>query len=219
MNIDLVSRLAAANPVPAPAPVHESRRTRMSPRRAIFALAVATAVAVPAVTFAGDIGGLLGISNQGTPVATSSLSLSHHTGLAQAMAELKDPATMHLLGTLNGSTFYAAQRPDGVYCFAIDSGDAGKGFGCTALSPTPGMFPSPQKPIFFFPPASVHLVGFAADGVASVAAVDADGAVLETVPVSDNIFAGPPVPDDATAVEALDANGNVLATEPLHPNS
>jgi hypothetical protein len=81
------------------------------------------------------------------------------------------------------------------------------------------MFPSPQKPIFFFPPASVHLVGFAADGVASVAAVDADGAVLETVPVSDNIFAGPAVPDDATAVEALDSSGNVIATESLHPKS
>ena len=219
MSIDLVSRLAAANPVPAPAPVHESRRPRASLRRGILALAVVTAVAVPAVTFAGDIGDLLGISNQGTPVATSSLSLSQDTGLAQAMAELKDPATMHLLGTLNGTSFYAAQRPDGVYCFAVDSGGDGKGFGCAALSPTPDMFPSAQRPVFFFPPASVHLVGFAADGVASVSAVDASGAVLETVPVSKNIFAGPAVPDDATAVEALDASGNVIATEPLHPKS
>jgi hypothetical protein len=213
MTMDLVSRLAAANPVPGEVLVAEPQQRRLNPRRAGLALALGVAVAVPAFAFADDIGSLVGISNQGSIVATSSLSLAHDTKLAQAMQELGDPSTMHLLGTLNGVSFYAAQRPDGRYCFALDAG-AGKGFGCDGGET---VFPSAQKPIIGFPPHA-WLRGFAADGVAAVAAVDASGAVLVSTPVVGNVFAGGAVPGAAVAFEALDAAGNVLATRPFPPN-
>jgi RNA polymerase sigma-70 factor (ECF subfamily) len=40
---------------------------RMRPRRAAIAVACAAAIAIPASAFAGKLGGLLGISNSGTP--------------------------------------------------------------------------------------------------------------------------------------------------------
>lgn len=213
MTMDLMARLGAANPVPGDALVRAPQQRRFSPRKASIALALGVAVAVPAFAFADDIGSLVGISNQGTTVATSSLPLAQDTKLAQAMQELGDPSTMHLLGTLNGTSFYAAERPDGRYCFALDAGQ-GKGFGCDGGDT---VFPSPQKPIFAFPPHTL-LQGFAADGVASVAAVDANGAVLVSTPVVGNVYVGGAVPDTAVAFEALDSSGNVLATQPFPPS-
>ena len=63
-----------------------------------------------------------------------------------------------------------------------------------------------------------RLQGIAADGVATVRFVDASGNVLDSTPVTDNLFAsrtriGPGV---AAAVEALDANGTILSTQKMH---
>jgi hypothetical protein len=57
-----------------------------------------------------------------------------------------------------------------------------------------------------------HVAGFAADGVASVALVDAAGNVLDSVPVVDNVYADAAPPAGGTGVEALAANGNVVYT-------
>jgi len=62
-----------------------------------------------------------------------------------------------------------------------------------------------------------QLQGIAADGVATVAFTDADGNVLDSTPVVDNLFAssvrlGIGV---ATYIEALDAKGNVLSKRKL----
>ena len=59
--------------------------------------------------------------------------------------------------------------------------------------------------------------GIAADGVATVAFVDGDGNVLDSTPVTDNLFAskvriGMGVP---AAIEALDDHGNVLSKQKL----
>jgi hypothetical protein len=210
MTSDLVARLAAANPVPTGVPLHKPHRAPINPRRLSIGLALATAVAVPALAFADDIGALLGISNQGTPVASSTLPFAQYTKLAEAMQELGNPSTMHLLATRNGISFYAAQRPDGHYCFAIDSSD-GRGFGCDG---GPSLFPSEEKPILAFPPHA-QLAGFAADGVSAVEAVDANGVTLVSVPVSDNVFAGGATPAGAVELRVLDASGNVIRTLPL----
>jgi hypothetical protein len=65
-----------------------------------------------------------------------------------------------------------------------------------------------------FPPL-VQFAGFAADGVATVAGIDASGNTVISAPVSQNLFAsttaGPFL--SVVAIEALDKNGNVLATE------
>ena len=160
-----------------------------------------------------SFGNVLGFSNQGTPVATSSSSLAQDTGLEQAMQELGVPSTLHLLGTRDGFSFYAARKPDGRYCFAVGAGGGKGGVGC-ALDARG--FPSADRPVLVFPTgASGRLIGFAADGVASVAVLDAAGATVATASVSDNLFVGGVNSASGTSVEALDAQGNVLSTRPL----
>jgi hypothetical protein len=204
-----ILRLAAANPVPASTTVSEPEPLRLRPRTMLAGIAVAAAITAPAAAFADDIGALLGLSNQGAPVATSTIDLSRDTKMNEAMQELGFPTTLHLLGTRNGIDFYAARRPDGDYCFAIEVGAQQGGVGCDLN----GTFPSPQRPVFVFPPL-MHFAGFAADGVATVAGLDAGGNTVISAPVSGNLFASPePGPfDSVVSIEALDARGNVLAT-------
>jgi hypothetical protein len=209
MNNDVIVRLAAANPLPADAPLQLPEPLVVPTQRIVLALALAAAVALPAAAFAGKLGDLLGLSNQGTTVATSSIDLSKDTGLDEAMQQLAFPSAMHLLGTKNGVSFYAARRADGDYCFAIESTVA-KGVGCDLN----GAFPSLARPVMVFPPL-IQFAGFAADGVASVAGIDASGNTVVSAPVSKNLFASTtpgPFPS-VVAIEALDRNGNVLATE------
>ena len=209
MNNDVIARLAAANPVPTDAPLPYPEPVVAPTRRIVLALALAAAVALPAAAFAGKLGDLLGLSNQGTTVATSSIDLSKDTGLDDAMQQLAFPSAMHLLGTRNGVSFYAARRADGDYCFAIES-TVVKGVGCDLN----GTFPSSARPIMVFPPL-IQFAGFAADGVASVVGIDISGNTVVSAPVSENLFASTtrgPFPS-VVAIEALDKNGNVLATE------
>jgi hypothetical protein len=171
-------------------------------------LAVAAVVAIPAVAFAGRLADLFGLSNPGTPVATSALDLSHDAGLSEAMQQLGFPSTMTELGTVNGVTFYAARRADGDYCFAIESA-AAKGVGCDFN----GAFPSPARPVMVFPPLE-QFAGYAADGVATVAGVDAAGQTVVSAPVVDNLFAATtpgPFPT-VVAIEARDSQQNVIST-------
>jgi hypothetical protein len=208
---DLIARLAAANPVPSGASAQEPPPLRVPLRRTAVALAVAIAVGVPAAAFADQLEGVLGLSNSGTPVARDSLDLTRDTNLEEAMQELGFPSTLQLLGTRNGVSFYAARRPDGDYCFAIES-PRGKGVGCDLN----GTFPSAQQPVFVFPPAR-QLAGFAADGVATVAYLDAAGGTVASAPVSDNLFASTtPIPEGTVvSVEALDQHGDVISTRRL----
>lgn len=211
MNNDVIARLAAANPAPTGALPRHPKPLVVPTRRIVLTLALVAAVALPAVAFADKLGDLLGLSNQGTPVATRSLDLSTDTGLNDAMKQLAFPSTMHLLGTENGVRFYAARRADGDYCFAIESTVA-KGVGCDF----DGTFPSPARPVMVFPPL-IQFAGFAADGVATVTGIDAAGNTVISAPVSKNLFASAtpgPFPS-VVAVEALDTHGDVLATEHL----
>jgi hypothetical protein len=211
MNNDAIARLAAANPLPTGALIRQPEPLVIPTRRIVLAMALAAAVAVPAAAFAGKLGDLLGLSNQGTPVATSSLDLSKDTGLNEAMQQLAFPSAMHLLGSQNGVSFYAARRADGDYCFAIESKVA-KGVGCDLN----GTFPSPARPVMVFPPL-IQFAGFAADGVATVTGIDASGNPVVSAPVSQNLFSSAtrgPFPT-VVAIEALDTHGNVLATERL----
>src|SRR5205807_2306624 len=82
-------------------------------------LSLREASAVPAAAFAGRLGDLLGISNEGTAVSTSQV-LPGQDKLDQALADMRVGSTMQLLGTLNGVSFYAARNADGQFCLAID---------------------------------------------------------------------------------------------------
>ena len=143
---DVVRQAAASRRVGLGVAQPRHERRSIFPRRALLALALAAAVAVPAVAFADHIGKLLGLSNQGTPVATS--SLSRDTSLEQAMQEFGFPSTLQLLGTRDGISFYAVQKPGGQFCSAVidasipaDAQRAAADVGCD------GAFPSPEDPV------------------------------------------------------------------------
>ena len=211
---DVIARLAAANPVPHNRPLALPEPIRIRPRRAVVAIALAAAVAVPATAFAGKLGELLGISNNGTTVSVSSV-LPGETKLDAAMQELKVGGTMQSLGTLNGVAFYATRNADGNFCIAMVrvDGEFGKGFGCDLNADN---FPSANVQALTFPDLR-RLQGVAADGVATVQALDANGNVLDSTPVEKNLFASTTelAAGAATAVRTLDANGRITATQQL----
>jgi hypothetical protein len=214
MNDDVIVRLAAANPVPTGEPLRLPEAIRVPSRRMAIAVALAAAVAVPAAAFAGRLGDLLGISNGGTPVPVSSV-LPGETKLDAAIRELKVGGTMQSLGTVNGVAFYATRNADGHFCFAMVrvDGQFGKGFGCDLNADG---FPSAKVQALTFP-RFTRLQGVAADGVATVQALDENGGVLDSTPVESNLFASTVnVPTGAAAaIRTLDAHGDVTATEPL----
>jgi hypothetical protein len=208
----VIARLVAANPIVAPPSSLATPLRRGRPSRRLVAAAfLGAAISVPAVAFGDDIGGLLGFSAHGQPVATSTTPFVHVSGLNEALRELDFPATLQLLDRRDGISFYAARRPDGILCFAVDS-DAGKGVGCDLGSPGGAIFPSPERPIIDFSRFSngARLAGFAADGVATVALVDAAGATLASAPVVDNVYADASPPAGAVGVEARDTHGSVV---------
>lgn len=196
MRTDVITRLAAANPVPTPA------RARTHRRRWVL-VAVTAAVLAP-TAFAADR--LLGIGNEGTSVPTSSVPLD------EALRSMQVGDTMQELGTVNGVRIYAGRSETGHVCIAIDhvAQTYEKGVLCDLNEPG---FPDGAK-VLTFPG---QLQGIAADGVATVAFVDAGGAVLDSTPVTDNLFAsstriGMGV---ASYVEGLAADGSVVAKQKL----
>jgi hypothetical protein len=209
----VIARLAAANPFPQSArpsaPLH-------SRRRAVLATALATAVAVPAIAFATDVGGLFGFSTHGRPVATSDTPFSTASSLDEAMTELGFPSTLQLIASRDGVDFYAARRADGHMCFAVDAAPgaaAHKGVGCDLGNPSTGAsFPSTGRPIVDFSRFSggQHLFGFAADGVSTVNLLDGTGDVIASAPVVDNVYVNVDAPAGGSAVEALDGTGTVV---------
>jgi hypothetical protein len=151
-------------------------------------------------------------------VATSETPFSDVTGLDEAIAELGFPATLHLIASRDGVTFYAARRADGHVCVAIDTapGAAGhKAVACDLGNPSLAgepAFPSPERPILDFSRFSSgsRLAGFAADGVTTVDLLDHAGNVIASAPVSDNVYADANPPASGTAVEAVDSHGEVV---------
>ena len=208
MRNDVIARLAAANPVPGPVPMRETVRVR----RLAVAMVIAAAVAVPTVAFAGRLADVLGISNQGTTVPVGSV-LPGETKLDQALQDMQVGSIMQSLGTLNGVAFYAARNAAGDFCLAIDHVDQTyyKGVFCDLNADN---FPSADVKALTFPRT---LEGVAADGVAKVAFIDANGAVLDSTPVVGNLFESDvTVPQGAAAyLETFDAQGNVLSKQAL----
>lgn len=202
MTSDVIARLAAANPVPAPQGARRHRRR--------YALALAAAALLVPAAYAADH--LLGISNEGTSVPTSSV-LPGQTQLDQALQEMQVGDTMQELGTVNGVRIYAARNADGHVCLAIDhvAETYDKGVFCDLNEPG---FPSADEQALSFPG---QLQGIAADGVATVAFTDADGTVLDSTPVENNLFASSTRLGIGVAayIEALDANGAVLSKRKL----
>src|SRR5262249_51624825 len=117
MKTTVITRLAAANPVPGGSS-DDSVQSRLG-RRGAIAVVLAAAVVLPAVAFASEIGNLLGISNEGTQVPTGSI-LQGDSRLDAALQSMSVGATMQSLGTLGGIAFYATRNAHGDFCLAFD---------------------------------------------------------------------------------------------------
>ncbi|HEY2373143.1 MAG TPA: hypothetical protein VGH82_11380 [Gaiellaceae bacterium] len=208
MRNDVIARLAAANPVPAPAPVRE----RLPVRRVAVAAIICAAIAVPAVAFGGRLAGALGISNEGSTVPVTSV-LPGQSQLDQALQDMHVGSTMQLLGTLNGVNFYAARTGSGHFCFAIDhvAAQYEKGVLCDLNEDN---FPSADVQAITFPRG---LQGIAADGVATVEFQDASGNVLDSAVVTNNLFVSDKRFEQGQAAYLVtkDAAGNVTSKRTL----
>jgi hypothetical protein len=138
--------------------------------------------------------------------------LPNESQLDQALQEMQVGSTMQLLGTLNGVRFYAARTAAGHFCIATEhvDGQFEKGVFCDLNADG---FPS-QAQALTYPRI---LEGVAADGVATVAFLDAAGNVIDSTPVSNNLFASGKrfAAGEAAYVETLDASGNVTSKRPL----
>ena len=209
----LIARLAAANPVPPFADIHPRHTPRLPLRVAAVAAVAAALMSLPALAFADELTGFFGFSNEGSPVPASAPPFTQDSSLNEAMEELGFPRRLHVIAERDGVTFYAARRSSGEFCFAVDL-DGRKAVGCS-IDPR---FPSPERPIVDFSRFSggARIVGFAADGVSSVALVGASGATIATAPVIDNVYAASNTEPGAVGVKALDAQGTVVYTRLFH---
>jgi hypothetical protein len=210
MRNDVIARLAAANPVPTGD--YAGARPASPRRRLAFAAAIAVVVAVPAVAFGGRLADVLGISNEGSPVPVTSV-LPGESQLDQALQDMQVGSTMQYLGALDGVKFYAQRNADGKFCLAIDhyTEQYEKGVLCDLNADG---FPSADVQAITFPRM---LQGIAADGVATVEFVDASGNVLDSAPVTNNLFVSDTRLDQGQAayLVTLDSAGNVRSKQAL----
>jgi hypothetical protein len=168
------------------------------------------AIVLVRAAFAADR--LLGISNEGTSVPIASV-LPGQSRLDQALQDMQVGDTMQLLGEVNGVRIYAARSAPGHICIAIDhvAETYEKGVLCDLNDPG---FPSADTKVLTFPGG---LQGIAADGVATVELIGPDGSVLDSAPVTNNLFASSVRVGIGAAsyVAGLDANGSVVSKQKL----
>jgi hypothetical protein len=218
-----------------------SRRRRRG-RLGGVALAVAV-VAVAVATPAFGVGSrLLDLVTGGTPVSTSQLSdqdLRIVSAMVTGVAPSEIPASkqdelaaiggtaIRRIAERDGRAYFVIDKSDGSHCFAVGDVGAADLFGAIACQRSPS-FPSPEQPILDMSvfhgtmqqgmPTLWRLEGFAADGVANVAVVTADGNLAAVTPVIDNVYVaqGGALPDaPVREIVALAGDGTRLYSECL----
>jgi hypothetical protein len=217
------------------------RRPAISRRLAVVLTAIAFAIvlAVPPAGVAHRIWTLL----SGAPVSERKLSLADWRVLSAANgAEMSKPMrqTLHgvqvtgirLLAERGGWNFYAVDRVDGKRCYAVGLAGSSNLF---AQFSCPGpTFPTQARPILDVSPWEARpnagqrigrLVGFAADGVASVGLEAPDGTIHDRTRVEKNVYLlEAPSVREVTAVVAFDGDGQrvftcTLCVPPMPPPS
>lgn len=242
----VVRSLAAVNPLPETADValanperdallhriYEERQEvpprRRSRRLLVAGVSIAIAASViPAAALSGRLTSLFDLSNRGTadvPEAQqlNSVRVADQLGL--------QPGSTIRLAERSGVGFYTVRGEGQTQCFGIRSGPAADSTFTTLTCQSPddaAPFPSPSRPVLDLSPimgqegnTRVHLprmIGFAADGVAEVGVVDADGHI-HTTPVQANVYFTEDFADfPAQAMVALDAQGEVVWRSELGP--
>lgn len=131
-----------------------------------------------------------------------------------------------LLARSNGRNFFRFTTKSGHDCFGTGRAGAAWPVGVISCRTAAPYFPSATVPILDLSVVGAdagdqqlhfyRLQGFAADGVTQLNVLDPAGAVIDTVPVIDNVYTSgaTTLPATAVAIEALDASGHVLARVP-----
>lgn len=197
--------------------------SRGLPKRRLAAIvAVAVALAVPALAFSGVLGSVFRLSNHGSSVTQG--GLSHVSGFNLS------GATRHSLVQLaarDGIGIYAARTLSGDQCYFVGPADQtkvktqGLGGGCRSSTASKA-FPSAAQPVvdtslFALTPGAPgpsvqRLAGVAADGVASVQLLAlTDCHVVASAPVINNVYIADNLPmTPESQIVARDADGNIV---------
>lgn len=151
------------------------------------------------------------LANNGVPVVVSERN-------ADILRSGGGEPVLNRLAVRGGLTFYAGRGDTGGPCYALGPVETG-GVGALACLRPPASFPSPDAPILDMSGASIDprtgsttflgLSGFAADGVASVGVIGADG-VLHDAEVRDNVYYADLPRLQAKALIAVDASGEEI---------
>jgi hypothetical protein len=190
---------------------------------AALASAVAAAVVVGVVAFAGESGSppprptFDHVSNAGTPVP--SLAAQDVDALTRGGAE----ARLSRLGQRGSRAFFAAPAAGrGGLCYGVGSASTGHltALLCPSPDSTAPTFPARSAPVLNFSAVEMDprsgalrflsLAGIAADGVDRVGVIDMNG-VLHAAKVVGNIYDSDlPSAVSAAAIIALDSSGNEI---------
>jgi hypothetical protein len=191
-------------------------------RRLVFLAAALVIIAVPTVAFADEIGQILGISNTGSTVPTGELP----SWQLSALQSVGFPTQgVRLLGERDGTSFYVSKQPDGNYCFGIGFAPAvNPRIDALVCGDQLGTFPSASEPIADLsgispsPDGSVRvnkLAGFATDAISRIELLNNNGNIVDSVPVSDNIYAANPTDVPVAVIAAVDQHGKIIYEKKL----
>lgn len=199
------------------------RKIRALPKIALVSLALAVLAAIAGTSLAvarsggsSPPPGLSRMSATGTPVSLPTATI--------AKLHLASFTRISLMASHGQRRFYRLDRGAGTPCFARGRTDAPYPIGMIACRTAAPYFPSAELPILDLSTVEIsgtdgqpHLLraeGFAADGVAAIALVDAHGSIIQRLPVSGNVYYDDAVPNNVTGLEALAADGQILAQVP-----
>ncbi|HEY7421530.1 MAG TPA: hypothetical protein VH541_05930 [Gaiellaceae bacterium] len=246
MTDELITRLAAANPVPHDGPLHvpEPVRARTSWKIALSAIVVIAALALAGIAIADGLGIFNGISSVQHPQTTgdeidpATKAYVERTGCTQPNGQ---PCAPMISGLKFDTARHLGQLPDGQNIYVIGCGEADL---CTVVGPPDARFDD-HSPLSKAHPSTIdtylndssgarHWVtfGVALDGATSVTFIPketADGAPTGrqvTVPVQNNfwIYEGPPgqdldnAPDPLQSVTVHFADGTSVTMPATGPN-
>jgi len=131
-----------------------------------------------------------------------------------------------LLGSRNGRNYFRFTSTSGHDCFGTGRAGSAWPIGVISCRTAAPYFPSATEPILDVSVVGAdagdqrlhfyRVQGFAADGVGQINVLDAPGAIIDVVPVIDNVYdsGATPLPAAAVEIEAVDASGNVLSRIP-----
>jgi hypothetical protein len=172
-------------------------------------------------------GGLV-LRTGASPSSAASLSRLSSPGVPVQLPA-SDPRTKRLegagytsisaLATVRDRTFYRFDLRSGEACFGTGNSAADWPIGTIMCRIRPPYFPSPELPVLDLSmvgmdrgeatPTYLRIEGFAADGVARIGAVDAEGRVIARIPVDGNVYSAP-APLGTVRLVALGDDDQVL---------